>query len=82
MWHTLASSMMAICLFKVFTNVIAAVKITVNGTLTGKIVTYIYTHRHIKVKMSNIVIQWNLSNPDTLWTEESVLLVRCPDFGG
>ena len=24
--------------------------------------------------------RWNLSNPDTLGTEERVFIVRCPDF--
>ena len=27
----------------------------------------------------HVCVQWNLSNPDTLGTEESV---RCPDFRG
>ena len=32
--------------------------------------------------VESLQVRWNLSNVDTSWAEESVLLVRCPYYRG
>ena len=73
--HT-AGGLVFISLFACLYNCIQSEQFIYSlGLHAPSVLRYMYIHMYVAPQPLALVYKWNLSNPDTLGTEESVLLV-------